>query len=149
MIIIEYTIYIFYVQNLYRDCNSKCTVKQTTRIELQTNRQHLDNLVSIEYRHWGSYSVTRICSKSTLTMSSPRFTLKRFLVWLPAFLTHFSSISLSSIAFSVVIDFDTFTRSSTCHHTNHSTKSNSLKNQRLYTWIVLVTLWSAFFCCSC
>jgi len=63
-----------------------------------------------------TYSEAMICSKRTLTMSRPRLTLKRFLVWLPAFLTQSASISLSIITTNVDIELDALTRSSTYSH---------------------------------
>jgi hypothetical protein len=60
-----------------------------------------------------TYSVTSICSNRTFTISIPRLTLSRFLVWLPATLTVPFWMSCSTMEGNVEIDLDASSKSLT------------------------------------
>lgn len=74
-------------------------------------------LYSLERRTWCAsctYSVISICSNRALIESIPRFTLSRFLVWLPVSRTVCFWISNSIIEGNVDMDLDASSKSSTC-----------------------------------
>ena len=92
---------------------AKCTCKKNKHDSL------LDEvLCSLVKWLWscatGTYSVTSIFSNRTLTISIPRFTLSRFLVWLPTALTVSFWMSNSTIEGNVEIELDASSKSSTC-----------------------------------
>lgn len=105
--------------NNYNFSNGKgCTITHTTTmprpVSVTQSLCFSSTRIKQKEEELQTYSDARICSNSTLTMSSPLFTLRRLREWLPAFLTVSCSISWSSKDFRVPTDFDAFERSSTC-----------------------------------